>query len=197
MPRPVSRAEAVAEAARVAAAARVAVGARVAVPAGERTVLIGVDGRAGSGKTTIADEIAAALSDAVVVHVDDFAGPHVPEWDWPRFRAQVLEPLLAGRPARYQRWEWNRDEPAEWHDVPAGGVLVVEGVSSTRSELAVPWDLQIWVDAPRDVRLGRAVERDGAEMLGHWLDVWMPSEEAYIARERPQERVDLIVSSTE
>jgi hypothetical protein len=34
-------------------------------------------------------------------------------------------------------------------------------------------------------------------MLRHWLEVWMPSEEAYIDRERPQERVDLIVSGTE
>ena len=185
MPRPVTRAEAVAEVARAADAA------------GERTVLIGVDGRAGSGKTTLADAIAAALAAAVVVHVDDFAGPLVPEWDWPRLRAQVLEPLLAGRAGRYQRWEWNREEPAEWHDVPAGGVLVVEGVSSTRSELAAPWDLQVWVDAPRDLRLRRAVERDGQDMLAHWLEVWMPSEEAYIARERPQERVDLLVSGTE
>jgi hypothetical protein len=34
-------------------------------------------------------------------------------------------------------------------------------------------------------------------MLPHWLEVWMPSEEAYIARERPQERVDLVVCGTE
>jgi uridine kinase len=185
MPRPASRDEAVAEAGRIAAGVT------------GRTVLIAVDGRAGSGKTTLADDIAGAVAKAVVVHIDDFAGPLVPEWDWPRFRVQVLDPLLAGRPARYQRWEWNRDEPAEWHDIPAGGVLVVEGVSCTRAELAAPWDLQIWVDASREVRLQRAVERDGEQMLPHWLDVWMPSEEAYIARERPQERVDLLVSGTE
>jgi uridine kinase len=181
MPRRVSRAGAVDEARRVAAA-----GGR----------FLGVDGRAGAGKTTLAAAIADAVPGAVVVHVDDFAGPLVPEWDWPRFASQVLEPLLAGHPARYQRWEWNRDEPAEWHDVPAGAVLVVEGVSSTRSEVAAPWALRIWVDAPRDVRLARAVERDGAAMLPHWLEVWMPSEEAYIARERPDQRADLVVGGT-
>jgi uridine kinase len=185
MPRPASRAEAVAEAAHVVAAAS------------GRVVFIGVDGRAGSGKTTLAADIAAAVPTAAVVHVDDFAGPRVPEWDWPRLRSQVLEPLLAGRAARYQRWEWNRDVPGEWHEIPAGRPVVVEGVSCTRSELAAPWALQIWVDAPREVRLARALERDGAAMLPHWLEVWMPSEEAYIARERPQERVDLVVCGTE
>jgi uridine kinase len=183
-PRAVSAREAVRAAEQVAAAA-----------AG-RTVFIGVDGRAGSGKTTLAAAIAAAVPAAVLVHVDDFAGPLVPEWDWPRFQEQVVDPLRAGRAGRYQRWEWNRDEPAEWHDVPAGRVVVVEGVSATRSELDVPWALRIWVDAPREVRLQRALERDGAAMLGHWLDVWMPSEEAYIAREHPQHRVDLLVEGT-
>lgn len=162
-----------------------------------QTLFVGVDGQGGAGKSTLAAAIAAAVPGAVVVSVDDFAGPLVPEWDWPRLREQVLDPLLAGQPGRYQRWEWNRDEPAEWRDVPAGRLVVIEGVSATRSELAAPWALQIWVDAPRSVRLQRAVERDGAAMLPHWLDVWMPSEEAYIDREHPQARVDLIVRGTE
>jgi uridine kinase len=162
-----------------------------------QTLFVGIDGRAGSGKTTLADAIAAAVPGAVVVHVDDFAGPLVPEWDWGRLREQVLSPLLAGRPGRYQRWEWNRDEGAEWHDVPAGRLVVIEGVSSTRREVGAPWACQIWVDAPREIRLERAVERDGDAMLSHWTDVWLPSEEAYIERERPEERVDLLVLGTE
>jgi uridine kinase len=184
-PRCVGRAEAVAEVARVAAARP------------GQTLLVGVDGRGGSGKSTLAGAIAEAVPGAVVVHVDDFAGPLVPEWDWPRLREQVLDPLLSGRAARYQRWEWNRDQPAEWLDVPTGQLVVIEGVSATRCELAAPWALQIWVEAPRSVRVQRALARDGAAMLRHWLEVWMPSEEAYIDRERPQERVDLIVSGTE
>jgi uridine kinase len=63
--------------------------------------------------------------------------------------------------------------------------------------VGAPWSCQIWVDAPREIRLERAVERDGPELLPHWLDVWMPSEEAYIERERPQDRVDLLVNGTE
>jgi uridine kinase len=184
-PRCVGRAEAVAQVARVAASRP------------GQTLLVGVDGRGGSGKSTLAAAIAGAVRGALVVSVDDFAGPHVPEWDWPRLRQQVLDPLLAGRPGRYQRWEWNRDEPAEWIEVPAGRLVVIEGVSATRSELAAPWALRIWVDAPRRVRLRRAVERDGRDMLSQWVQVWMPSEEAYIDRDRPQDRADLIVRGTE
>jgi len=172
-----------------------AVAAVVALPR-DRTVWVGVDGFGGAGKTTLAAELAAAVPGAVVVHVDDFARPSLAEWDWDRFAAQLTVPLLADRPAHYQVWDWDRDAGGEWVDVPPGGLVVVEGVSSTRAQVAVPWDLTVWVEAPRDVRLERALERDGPDMIRRWLDDWMPSEEAYAARERPQERVDLIVDGT-
>jgi GNAT superfamily N-acetyltransferase len=70
----------------------------------------------------------------------------------------------------------------------------VEGVSSTRREVTVPWALTVWVEAPRELRLERALARDGEAMRGQWLDHWMPSEDAYVARDHPQQRVDLLVS---
>lgn len=159
-----------------------------------RTAWVGVDGCGAAGKTSLAEAIAAAVPAVAVVHVDDFSGPRIAEWDWVRFAAQVARPLLAGRPARYQRWDWDRDEGAEWHDVPPGAVVVVEGVSSTRREVRAPWALRVWVEASREVRLARALERDGAAMMPRWLEQWMPSEDAYVARERPQQRADLVVS---
>lgn len=160
------------------------------------TLWVGLDGRGASGKSTLAAVIAASVPRAVVVHVDDFSSLHLPEWDRGRFRAQVAEPLSAGRPARYQRWDWDVDAGADWHEVAPGSLVVVEGVSSTRADAGVQWDLAVWVDAPREVRLRRALERDGLAMMGRWLDDWIPSEEAYIARERPQDRVDLVVDGT-
>jgi uridine kinase len=184
MPRPVTRAEAIAEVARLAA--------RHA----DRTLFVGIDGFGGAGKSALADAIARAFPRATVVRVDDFSGPSVAEWDWSRFREQVLWPLLAGAPARYQVWDWRRDAGGPWVDVAPGQLVIVEGVSSTRAEVGASWDLTIWVDAPREARLARALERDGEAMQSRWLDDWMPSEEAYAERERPRERVDLIVDGT-
>jgi uridine kinase len=169
---------------------------RVADLSPERTVFIGIDGFGGAGKSSLADAIVAEIARASVVRVDDFWGPNIAEWDWDRFREQLLGPLLAGRPARYQIWNWADDLAGEWVDLPPGRVVVVEGVSSTRAAAGVPWDLTVWVEAPRAVRLQRALDRDGPELMRRWLEDWMPSEEAYAARERPQERVDLHVSGT-
>jgi uridine kinase len=153
---------------------------------------IGVDGKGATGKTTLAERIAAALPGSVVVHIDDFARPDVQGWERDRFVQQVLQPLLAGRPGRYQRWDFDRNVGAEWHAVPVAVPVVVEGVSATDERLGVPWDFTIWVEVPYQVRLARALERDGPERMNRWLNDWMPSEDAYEKAQRPQDRVDLV-----
>ncbi|MDP9093775.1 MAG: hypothetical protein M3N95_12800 [Actinomycetota bacterium] len=185
MPRRVSQSQAVREAVRVAAK----------VP--QRTVWIGVDGPGGAGKSTLARRIAAAIERAVVVAIDDFSGPRHAEWDIERLREQLTTPLTRGLPARFQRWDWRRDEGMDWVEVLPGTVVIIEGVSATRSEVTVPWALTIWVDCPVDLRRARTLERDGAALAGRWLADWIPSEEAYFRAQRPQARAHLIVRGDE
>jgi uridine kinase len=156
---------------------------------------VGIDGKGAAGKTTLAAAVAATLPEAVVVHVDDFARPSVETWERDRFVAQVLVPLMAGRPTRYERWDWATDASAGWSEVPVGVPVVVEGVSSTDVRLGVPWDVTLWVDLPAEVRLARALARDGEAMREQWMERWMPAENAYEAAQRPQERVDAVVTA--
>ncbi len=167
------------------------VAARVGGRSGTRWV--GVDGFGASGKTTLAGRLAAALPDAVVVHLDDFARPDLRGWERDRFTVQVLEPLLAGRSARYQRWDFATNAGAEWVEVPPGRVVVVEGVSATDVRVGVPWDVTLWVDAAEAVRRSRIADRDGERLRQRWLSDWIPMEEAYVVDQRPQERIDLLV----
>jgi hypothetical protein len=156
------------------------------------TCWVGIDGLGAAGKTTLADRIAAALPGAVVVHNDDSARPDLTGWDRDRFVRQVVEPLLAGRPGRYQRWDFASNRGAEWHTVPVGVPVIVEGVSATDVRLPVPWDFTIWVEVPGPVRRSRIERRDGPALRERWLTDWLPSEEAYVAEQRPQDRVDLV-----
>jgi uridine kinase len=174
----------------------VAVVAKLAAGRNGSTLFVGIDGPGGAGKSTLAARLATAV-DGAVVAVDDFAGPQVPEWDWARFQRQVVEPLRADRPAHYQRWDWDRDEGAEWHDVTVGSVVIVEGVSATRRELDVAWALTIWVQTAPEIRRARAIERDGAARFQLWTDVWIPSEQAYIRTQDPLSWIDLIVPGSD
>ena len=165
---------------------------RSAAPRLGATRLVVVDGPAGSGKTTLAERLGAALG-APVVHADDLLeGWGDLEGWWPRLQEWVLGPLAEDRPGRYRRYDWTERRFAEWHDVPASGALVVEGCGSARRAADAVAVLRIWVEAPPDVRLARGLDRDGEALREEWL-TWMAAEEAHFAAESTRERADVLV----
>ncbi len=155
---------------------------------------VGVDGLGAAGKTTLARRIATVLPEAVVLSVDDFGRAGLRGWDRDLFIAQVLTPLLAGRPASYQSWDLLTDRPIDWVEVPAGRPVVVEGVAATDVRGPVPWDVTLWVDTPEPLRWSRILDRDSPGHLERWHHDWLPSEQAYVAAQRPQDRGDAIVA---
>lgn len=170
------------------------VAARLAGRAGTRWV--GVDGFGAAGKSTLATVIAATLPDAVVVTVDDFGRAGIRGWDRELFVRQVLEPLRAGRPGRYRRWDLATDSGRDWVTVPVGGPVVVEGVSATDARVDVPWDVTLWLEVSAAERVRRIEARDTDPALLHrWRTNWWPSEQAYAAAQRPWERVDAVVDA--
>ena len=173
----------------------------------QSTLLIGIDGCGGSGKSTLARKLKDEYSNVTLVHKDDFYLPSSQlinthptqkpigaDFDWKRLLHQVLVPISQNKEGRYQRYDWEKDKLAEWHSVPVGGIVVIEGVYSTRKELAELYDLTIWVECPRETRLARGLERDGEHARETWENNWMISEDIYVKEEQPRTRADLIVS---
>ncbi|NNH68491.1 hypothetical protein HLB23_01100 [Nocardia uniformis] len=156
------------------------------------TKLVAVDGPGGAGKSTLADGLAAACH-GIVLHTDDFASwDHPLDW-WPRLERQILAPIAAGRPGRYQRYDWGTGALSEWHEVDPPQVLILEGVSAARGAVRDRLTLSIWVETPANVRLTRGLERDGVDALPLWQR-WMADEDAHFATDRTREHADVIVS---
>lgn len=156
--------------------------------------LVVVDGPAGSGKTTFAAGLAAALRPAPVVHMDDLyeGWSGLVDGVWGRLEQQVLAPLRAGRPGRYQRYDWAAGQFAGWVDVPVSAALVVEGVGSAALPVD-PWAvLRVWVEAPQEVRMARGVERDGEALRDEWAR-WTELEAAHFTADGTRSRADLLV----
>lgn len=151
--------------------------------------LICLDGPAGSGKTTLAGEI-ATLTGAQVLHMDDlFEG-----WDGlPQIKAQldsVLRPLTEGHAGSYRRWDWFADDWAETVDVPPVSLLVLEGVGSGARGHADLVTVLAWVEVPPGLRVWRGLDRDGHELTDRW-EQWSVDELEHFEREGTRDRVDL------
>ena len=157
--------------------------------------LVCIDGPAGSGKTTLATDVARLAPEAVVVHADEL----LQGWSGlPGLAASVeamLRPLARGRTGHWRRWDWLASCWAETHAVEPGGLLVVEGVGSGAAAYADLIGCLVWVEAgDAEVRLQRGLDRDGEQMRPQW-EQWMREEAALHAADRTRERADVVVTT--
>jgi hypothetical protein len=113
-----------------------------------RTRLVCVDGPAGSGKTTFADRLAAALgADVVVVHMDDLYAGWTLTGAVARLSAGVLRPLADGQPGAFHRFDWSAGEFGRAvTPVPVTDVLVVEGCGASPRRLEPRKSFRIMIE---------------------------------------------------
>ncbi|MEM8778146.1 MAG: uridine kinase [Cyanobacteria bacterium P01_G01_bin.49] len=188
----------------------------------QSTFIVGVDGCGGSRKSTFTRSLAQTGSNITVVEMDDFYLPsdsrpsnnnvlrtYGEQYDWKRLYQQVLQPLSRDREGLYQRYDWNLDTLTEFRTVPVGGIVIVEGVYSTRHELSNFYDFRIWVQCPYNIRLKRGISRDETvvaedEAIARkeedpremWEKIWMPQEQRYIKAEEPHKVANFIIDGS-
>ena len=153
--------------------------------------LLCIDGRAGSGKSTVAEQIAATVG-ATVVHTDDLCLG----WDGlaevPGLLAELLRPLAEGRSGRYRRYDWVAQQVGEDVVVAPAPLLIIEGVGAGARTLR-PWRTALlWLECPAPRRRQRALARDGDAFAPYW-DAWAEAEDRYLSEEADRSEADLIL----
>jgi hypothetical protein len=168
--------------------------------AGHRPVVLAVDGRSSSGKTTLAARLQDSVAGSAVVHTDDIAWWHS-RFGWADLLIDgILIPARAGWPVCYRPPRWQERQRPGAIEVPAGcPLLIIEGVGAARQESAHLTDAAIWVQADeRETErrnLGRAGQPGGPATVQHLRD-WMAEEIPFLAGQRPWEHADLIACGT-
>ena len=174
-----------------------------------RPVLVAVDGRSGTGKSTLAAEVAARHGGRCVTADDFWSGGEEDYWqalppderadraiDWRRLRAEVLEPLLAGCPASWRTFNWQvgeglSDSSLACEPVP---VIVLDGAYSMRPELADIVDVAVLVTLDDPERRSRLLAREGDEFMGRWHVLWDKTEDYYFTTVRPPNVFDVVIA---
>lgn len=155
-----------------------------------RRALVAVDGVDASGKTTLADALAAAIRGRPVSRacVDDFLRAD-------RYRR--------GRTSAEGCYRDSHDHDALGRHLlafragPGDAVLLVDGVFLQRPELDVGWDLRVHLQVPAEEVLRRARVRDGADVGPLYLARYLPAQRLYEAECAPAARADVLLDNAD
>ena len=172
----------------------------VGAPEG-RPAIIAVDGRGGSGKTTLTTALTAAVPGAQAFHLDDLIW-NEPLYDWDQLLVDTLTQLREAGCLDLVPDKWREHGREGSIRVPAGSPLVVvEGTGAGLRAVSNLIDAHVWVQTGDDVAERRGISRDIAEGVNgnaeesvrfwHW---WMAGERLFFAKDRPWQRADVIVS---
>ena len=172
----------------------------VGTPQG-RPAIIAVDGRGGSGKTTLTTALAAAVPGAQAFHLDDLIW-NEPLYDWDQLYVDTLTQLRQAGSLDLVPDKWREHGREGSIRIPAGSPLVlVEGTGAGLAAVRSLIDAHVWVQTGDDVAERRGIKRDIAEGVNgdaeesvrfwHW---WMAGERLFFAKDRPWRRADVIVS---
>ncbi|MEV0640579.1 hypothetical protein AB0I77_37775 [Streptomyces sp. NPDC050619] len=158
--------------------------------------LIGIDGHAGSGKSTFAGHLARALDGAPVLRLDDIAS-HEELFDWTgRLLTEVIEPLGRGEPAHYSPYDWHARRFEAPRTLPPAPLVLLEGVGAGRRALRPHLAHLLWLEVPREEAWTRGRLRDGEEQREFWAG-WVSAEQRHFADDPSRPFADLLVRQCE
>ena len=147
-----------------------------------------IDGRCGSGKTTLA-ALLQRVFPSRVFHMDDFYLPpdrRPPDWeerpggnmDFSRLEREVLIPVRAGRTAVYRAFDCRTGRLGEARAVPPRPLTVLEGSYSHHPALGRAFGLRLFLTCAPQAQERRLRLREG-EGFQAFRKRWIPLEERY------------------
>jgi uridine kinase len=189
-------------------------------------VRVAVDGVTASGKSTLARELAVAVTaagrPAIHLTMDGYHHPRAHRYrqgrlsargyyddayDFAAFARHVLVPLGPGGDRRYRQQiidlpsDQPRDEPPA--EAPAGAVLVVDGSFLQRPELAPHWDHVVFVRVSLATARARGTARDAGQLgglaeAGRMYDTrYHAAARIYLAEVRPEQHATLVIDNSD
>lgn len=154
----------------------------------KESVIIAIDGKCTSGKTTLANQL-AEIYDCNVLHMDDFflrPEQRTPERfaqiggnvDYERFKSEVLLPLQMGIPFSYRPFRCSEQSLGNAICVTPKRLNIVEGSYSLHPYFEDPYDLKILRTVSDDVQRQRILQRPQF-LHERFFRQWIPMENRY------------------
>ena len=163
---------------------------------GCRRFAVVIDGRCGSGKTTLA-ALLSRIYGCGVVHADDYWLPfserrgQLGGLDAERMRQELTADADSFKSRVYDP---HRDIFVREENVPTLPFFVVEGSYSAFVDAGVPYALSVFLTVGADEQL-RRIEARCPDKLGDFKEKWIPAEERYFKEYDVERKCDLVIKT--
>ena len=152
-------------------------------------VLVAIDGKCTSGKTTLADRLQESY-DCNVFHMDDFflrPEQRTPERyaevggnvDYERFQAEVLTPLITGKPFFYRPFDCKTFTLSDPVAVTPKRLNIIEGSYCRHPYFGDPYDAKFVLTITPELQRQRILQRP-AFLHQRFFEEWIPMENRYL-----------------
>ncbi len=171
----------------------------------EQPIVVAVDGRSGSGKSSLAKLLQEVYGCSTISMDHFFLQPHQRSAarlqepggnvDYERFQAEAAAKLKGGEPFRYQIFNCQDGSFTPSPVVETGPLTVVEGCYSHHPKFAQIYDLKVFLTITPEIQRERILRRSGPAMLRRFVEEWIPLEERYFSTFRIAEHSELCIST--
>ena len=166
-------------------------------------IIIAIDGRSASGKTTFAN-LFKDDDGFYVIHTDDFYRPKNSQgeletsefdgnFDIKRFKSEVVD-NLKNETFCYGVFDCTEQKIIKVVSVSNPKCIIIEGAYSHDPNLFEYADLKVFFDINKEQQKERIVKRNGKESFDAFLNLWIQAEERYICHYSIEETSDYIVT---
>ena len=172
-----------------------------------RPLVLALDGRCGSGKTTLANALSAQFPGCTLLRTDDFYLPPAqrsPDWahtpcanmDLTRLRDEALRPAYEGQPVQYRAYSCREGAYLPARELAAQPLVILEGSYSHHPLLTGCETLRVFLTCAKEEQTHRLQAREG-ERYVNFAARWVPLEEGYFAQYGIAESADFVVETTQ
>ncbi len=161
--------------------------------------VIKLDGRCGSGKTTLGGLISSVYG-CGVIHADDFYVPRNrrdatdDNLDFERMSCEINS-ILSGDTDRYGRFDCSEQRITENIPVKTEPFILVEGSYSLHEKLSVPSFLKIFLTISPEEQIARIEKRD-PDSVTAFREKWIPLEEEYFTKFDVSKTADIVIDTS-
>lgn len=171
-----------------------------------RPMVLALDGRCGSGKTTLANTLARQFPASITLHTDDFYLPpaqRIRGWektpcanmDLDRLRDEALRPAYEGQPVQYRAYSCREGAYLPARELAAQPLVILEGSYSHHPLLAPYEDFRVFMTCSDAEQTRRLQAREG-DRYPDFAARWIPLEEAYFTQHNIEDAADFVMDTT-